>query len=454
MNKIELVSQQSPVKPYEEDIKQFVLEEYGSFLVYTDDSIIVKLLRHMFSFHLQLQGDCLRFAKHDEELIKDANQIHTAHGKALFFIERVAKNQDNAQLIRLIKVTYPGSMIMMLTGETEREAVIYMHEIGADNFLVKPVSVSTLIEKTALTLRPQGHLAKLARQGKELLQQGEYKKAQGIAEEILAFKPNSPVALMILGDALGRTEQGDEALQAYLSAASHAKLYLEPLKKIADYYKERKDLELQLKYLEKLDQLSPLNVERKVEIGQIHIQQGRTDEAERYFQAATTIVTKQAKDLVNSVKLAVAEVCMQHDPKLAERYFREIVGNKTVLSNADVHVFNRLGIALRKQGKWEEAIKEFKKVCKVADSADTIYYNIAMAYIEGKRYHEAHDAVHRALALNREELLANDVVAFNIGLTMQYVHKNGEAKEIFSRIRERNPSFPGIDKQLSALAQT
>lgn len=256
---------------------------------------------------------------------------------------------------------------------------------------------------------------------------------------------------MILGDALSKMGGEDDALQAYLSATKYARLYLEPLKKIVAFFKEKQDVENQLKYLEKLERLSPLNVERKVEIGEIYASQGRFEIAERYFQEAVNIVTKQAKDMVDSVKLNVAEVCMQYDPSLAERYFREIVESKTVLTDADVHVFNRLGIALRKQGKWEEAIKEFKKVRTVAKDAVIIYYNIGMAYMEGKRYEDAVVAFKQAMNLNKVELLANDVVAFNIGLAMQFVKKYEPAREIFCLIKERNPSFPGIDEQIRQL---
>lgn len=76
-----------------------------------------------------------------------------------------------------------------------------------------------------------------------------------------------------------------------------------------------------------------------------------------------------------------------------------------------------------------------------------------MAYMEGKRYQEAFDAIEQALSINRKELLANDVVAYNIGLAMQLTNKIDEAMEIFSTIKDRNPSFPGIDQQIKALAE-
>jgi len=440
------------IKKYELVIKKFAEEDKGFFLIYTDDPIVVKILRNMLSTHLQLKGDYLRFAMRDEELLKEAKRVQQAGGKGLFFIERVVNNQQNIQLIKFIKTTYPDSMIMLMTGETERDVLVYLHEKGADNFVVKPVSVNTMIEKVALTIRPQGQLAKLVGQGKDLVQEGEYEKAIEIAGKVLKLKPNSPAALMIQGDALNRMGREHEALQAYMQAADHAQMYLEPLKKIVAFFKEKKNIDSQLKYLEKLERLSPLNVERKIEMGEIHLHQGQSEQAEKYFQEAIDVSMKQARNMVDTIKLSVAEACLQFEPKLAERYFREIVDAKTVLTSSDVHVFNRLGIALRKQGKWEQAIKEFKKVLNVAKDTDIIHYNIGMAYMEGKRFRDAYDAFQRALDINRDELLSTDVVAYNIALAMQHMKKNDEARKLFLRVKELNPDFPGIDKQLNVVS--
>lgn len=441
------------LKKYEAIIKQFAVEEKGCFVVYTDDSIVVKILRSMFSTHLQLKGDYLRLASHDEELFKEAKRIHEARGRALFFIERTVNAQSNIQAIKFLKTTYPDCLIMLMTGETERNALIYLHENGADNVVVKPVSVNTMVEKVALTVRPQGKLAQLVGQGKDLIQQGEYAKAMKIADKILEIKPNSPAALMIMGDALNRTGREDEALQAYMTAAEHAKMYLEPLKKLVVFFKEKQDHESQLKYLKKLERLSPLNVERKIEIGEIHLNQGRTEQAEGYFQEAIKVAMKQAKDMVDTIKMNVAESCLQNgDAIMAEKYFREIVETKAVLTSADVHVFNRLGIALRRQGKWDQAIQEFKKILNVAKDMDIIHYNIGMAYMEGKRFREADAAFERALFINRDAMFSNDMVIYNMGLAKLHVKKGDEARELFLRVKELTPDFPGIDKQLGIVS--
>ncbi|GAB6057756.1 tetratricopeptide repeat protein [Desulfonatronum parangueonense] len=437
------------VKKYEVIIKQFVQDERGVSLIYTDDAIAAKILRNTFSSHLQLKGDCLRFAMRENEMLKEARRIIELRGKILFFIERVVDNRSNNQLIKFLKTTYPEASIILMTTETDRNLLVYLHEIGADNFIVKPVSVNTLIEKIALTIRPQGQLPKLVGLGKELVQNGEYQKALETADKLLEIKPNSSAALMIQGDAYLRMGRDEEALQSYLEAAEYAKMYLEPLKKIVEFFRQKQDVSSQLAYLEKLERLSPMNMDRKIEIGELHLDQGNLDTAQDYFQEAVKISTKQARDMIDQVKLTVAEACLKKDAGMAERYFREILDGKSSLSQSDVHVFNRLGIALRKQGKWEQAVKEFKKVLNVANDTEVIHYNIGMAYMEGGRYWDAHDAFEKAMKINQAGILGNDVTTYNIGVVMQQLNKRDKALAMFQRVKELKPDFPGIDKRIS-----
>lgn len=54
------------------------------------------------------------------------------------------------------------------------------------------------------------------------------------------------------------------------------------------------------------------------------------------------------------------------DPVQAEKYLRqclEIKGQN--LSADDLSTFNQLGISLRKQGRWKDAITEYKKALKI-----------------------------------------------------------------------------------------
>jgi len=48
----------------------------------------------------------------------------------------------------------------------------------------------------------------------------------------------------------------------------------------------------------------------------------------------------------------------------------------------DVHVYNRLGIAYRKQGNFREAIAEYKKALQVDPEDENLCYNLGRAYLE------------------------------------------------------------------------
>lgn len=436
------------LRNYERVIKDFVLDERGYCLVFSDDEILTASLRSTFSSHLKLK-DCVRFAIREEELLKEARRIVDIKGKPLFFIERIVSGRTNNQLIKFLKTSYPESQTLLMTTEADRNLLVFLHEIGADNFIVKPVSMNTLIEKIALTIRPQRQLPKLVSQGKELICNGEYQKALDVADKILEIKPNSSAALMLQGDAHLHLGRDDQALEAYLQAAHHANMYLEPLKKIVEYFRKKHDVQGQLAYLEKLERLSPMNMDRKIEIGELYLQQGEMEKADVYFKQALRISSKQARDMLDHVTLNLAEACLKKDAAMAERYFREFLDGKNTLTQADVHVLNRLGIALRKQGLWEEAVAEYKRALPVAKEAEIILYNIGMALMEGGRFEDACDMFENAMQINKAVLLSSDTTAFNIGVAMQKVQRRATAREMYGRVKELNPDFPGIDKRIS-----
>lgn len=68
--------------------------------------------------------------------------------------------------------------------------------------------------------------------------------------------------------------------------------------------------------------------------------------------------------------------------------------------SGDTSVYNRLGIALRKQGKWEKAIKEFTRAIKIDPKDEVLYFNIAKAYLDGGMKPEAAQSLKNALGIN------------------------------------------------------
>ena len=65
-----------------------------------------------------------------------------------------------------------------------------------------------------------------------------------------------------------------------------------------------------------------------------------------------------------------------------------------------VHVYNRLGIALRRKGRYLEAIEEYKRAVKLDPEDEAIYYNMGRAYLEADRKRDAISSFKKALEID------------------------------------------------------
>jgi tetratricopeptide (TPR) repeat protein len=78
------------------------------------------------------------------------------------------------------------------------------------------------------------------------------------------------------------------------------------------------------------------------------------------------------------------------------RYFRAALRRNV----ENVHVRNRLGMALRRLGNWNDAVHEYQVALKTDPNDAALYYNIGRAYMEGGLIGPAEDAFLKALELN------------------------------------------------------
>ncbi len=430
----------SDITQYEEIVRNFVLKGGGVFFVVSTDHVFLKNLRFTLAKHLGLPQTCTVFFTERDKVQRSVAEILSRGFKVILLIERELAGSSSIEFVKYLIADIPDISVVVLTGEIERERLILLHELGVKNIITKPISANVLVEKIASTIRPPSKLGELIDQGKLKIFKREFEVAIELAKEVLALKPLSPAGLMLLGDALKGLGRTKEAQAAYLEASRQSNLYLEPLKKLAEFYREAGDQDRELSYLMKLDRLSPLNIERKLSIGGLNVQMGEVEAAKVFFDDAVKLTTRQAMGMVSDTLRSIAEMCLDTAPEMAESYLRgSLEARKSVLDKTDVETYNRLGIALRKQGKWEEAVKEYQMAQKVAPDDENVGYNLAMAHSEGRDFERASKELARALKLNPQLGADNPAVLYNIGYVFYTAGKLHDAKEALKRCLEIEP---------------
>ncbi|MDP6625919.1 MAG: tetratricopeptide repeat protein, partial [Nitrospinota bacterium] len=231
----------------------------------------------------------------------------------------------------------------------------------------------TLEEKIINIINPPSYI-KLIKKGEEFFKQGEYEKALTIFQDVLKTKPESSGIRLLIGRVHESLKNDEKALQFYNEAVDKNPQFLRAHKTLAKFYMNKGDKKSALKSFENAVKISPTNANRQLMIGKIALEVDKDKhKAEKAFEAAA----KQAPELTKEI----AEVYLSNGcPQKAENFFRDSLANEE-----SVPLYNRLGIALRKQGKWGKAIEEYQKALKVEPNNETVFFNMGMAYIDGNK---------------------------------------------------------------------
>ncbi|MFW6216957.1 MAG: tetratricopeptide repeat protein, partial [Desulfohalobiaceae bacterium] len=179
------------------------------------------------------------------------------------------------------------------------------------------------------------------------------------------------------------------------------------------------------------------------------------EEAEQYFQESVKITKKQMKNKVANINMEIAELLMDKNPEKAEEYLRQALETKKdTLDKEDIHLFNRLGMSLRKQKKPQEAITEYKKALKVSPEDENLYYNIALAYQEDKKFAKSENYIRKVLGVNPNIYKESEVVAYNIGLIFYSNRLFDQALPYVQYALELNPNYSNAQRLLTQLEKT
>jgi len=430
-------------RSYEDTIIDYFNKERGHIITLSDDQSFLTQLRLTLAKELGITApDSITNVTEPHQMLNIVRTTLARHPAPTLFIERLLAGQELSFLVSQIRQSFAAVRIIILTTDVQRDRLMLLHEAGADNFIAKPVSANTIIEKMACTLTPQSQLGKAIDHAKRLLDSKKYKEALAACGRILEIKPGHATAYLIIGDVSRALKDYDKARVAYEAACKSSELYLAPMQRLAEMYGELGKTELQIQYLQKLDELSPLNVSRKVSLGELHLANGDTEKAEALFDKAMAQATREAAESISSISGRIANIYAEKDPVKAERFLRESINAKSkFLSKSDLPLFNKLGISLRKQGRWKDAITEYKQAIKIAPDDENLYYNIGMAYAEGNDFIQAKANLLKALDFNADLPSLSPSIAYNFGAVFLQSHDRDRAIVFFKLALQQRPNF-------------
>jgi tetratricopeptide (TPR) repeat protein len=438
---------------FDQDMREYLENQAGMLVMLSDDQLFVRALRTAVFKTLGVKTDCVQVFQDPVQALRNVREYLARKMPVLVLADRVLRGQLNVEFLRMVKTTFPEAKLLVMTQETGKAELSHLYELGVDSILTKPVSTDTLVEKMAGAIKPQGKISQLVQEARACLDLGDTAKVKQIAQEILRLKEKSPVAFMLLGDAFLAEDRRDEAIRAYEAAHVGSRLYLEPLKKLAEAHKEL-DEDAYLRYLRKLDVISPLNTERKCEIGKVYVRKNEMERADQYFSAAIATAQREAFNQVDRVVQEIAEVVAEISPDLAEKYYVQLLDMKgDNLTVEDMITFNKLGIALRRQGKWREAVENYKKALTVAPSDQRILYNMGLAYADGQLHRMAVSAYEQVQRIAPDFHKTAPVVAYNMASAFAMIKDIANARYYLSAALEIDPAHASSLRLLARLDQ-
>lgn len=441
-------------KRYERVVLDYFVEG-GLVLAVTDDESFTRLIKYALGGLRVDFKTAYRECQGYDEAVAFTNKVAPRLAvPLLLFMERRLRKQTCLKTVKVLKSFYTDRVRVVVIGtEVSRDELILTHEIGGDSCITKPISTNALIEKMAFAVRPNTQLGIVLDRAAALIESGDLDQAEAVAAKAFAIKPDCLKGHLLMGDVALRRGDYERAEQCYVAAAKAEKLYIEPLKRLVTLCQESGQLDKQLQYLVKLDTLSPLNFERKVELGEVYLTKGDTDKARDCFEEARRVVSRVAADMLSESLMEIAAKIGEKDQDMALRCVTEAIAAKgEAIGRDDLWMFNNRGILLRRQGLWKQAAENYEKALAVAPDDAGLLYNLGVAHAEGKEYDVALRIFAKALAVDPGLPRQAPSVAFNIATAHHRCREIDEARKYLGLALELDPDYEPAKRMLSHLS--
>ena len=134
-----------------------------------------------------------------------------------------------------------------------------------------------------------------------------------------------------------------------------------------------------LPYLERVLKDTPDNARVLVLAGELHLEAGRLEQAEKYFEQASN---SESAEAANELGLALAK---QGQLDQAQGYFKQAIAKRRDFADA----INNLGVLYTQEAKVNDAIAAFSYGIRVSPDDDILYLNLGRLYARAGQIEKA-----------------------------------------------------------------
>lgn len=289
-------------------------------------------------------------------------------------------NMTGIDLLRKVRLDERLNDIpfLMVTAEVAEETVAEAAETEVDGYIIKPFVAKTLEEKIQKILQSRNspdEVDACLKLGNVYAKSGRSEDALKEYEKALKVRPHNARVYYALGNVYQQRGELDEAENAYGKAIAISPQYLKAHESLAWIYEKKGEREKAIQSIQEAVKISPKNPDRQIKLGKALLNIGRREEAKEAFDRAVKADPKKAARRRMEIGEAFLDMGMAQE---AEEVFQMILGTDP----NNIEIYNRLGIALRKQGKYRVAIREYKKALTVDPEDENIHYNLGRTYMQ------------------------------------------------------------------------
>ncbi len=370
-------------------------------LVVDDMPTIRRMLRQMLQ-HLGVKGDIQEAGDGQE-----AWEALQERPFDLVVCDINMPRMSGLDLLRHLRATpqYQTTPFLMISGEVSEDIVAASAESEVDGYLLKPFKIDSLESRLRSIIgnryQPsQGEI--LFRKANELLLQNQPSEALAVLEKLTQppFRQQAKV-LNLMGECHRALGSEEEAAFCFAQAIEVNSKYLRAYQNMAALMESQGDLASARGYLEEARRLSPLNPERLFTLGQLCLKDSAPEEARKYLEESWRI--GQYVPAARRSEMAETFLAAGLD-EVAEELFRRAID----AAPHDAHLYNRLGVALRRQQKHRQALEYYQQALKLDPKNEKVHFNLGVLYFDLGEKDKALKAFRAALKLNPNFTEAQD----------------------------------------------